>query len=185
MPRAPRLLSVLIDSWVVQQGREKPTISDGCTSCQLPDVRRSGVQQVVFVFCICLSFLYYVQYCEPTVLCSVQFVRVFSTLRRGNSFRRLTLQLQLNLGTDAVSSTPPAHDEATLSKLSYRYDRADAPRTPEGTVRSASSDAQGEGAVVAWMAIRHAHARTYCSTVCVGDGVPPCRWGQYGDTRGA
>ncbi len=34
--------------------------------------------RVAFAFCICLSFSYYAQYCEPTVL---QFVRVFSTSR--------------------------------------------------------------------------------------------------------
>jgi hypothetical protein len=33
---------------------------------QLPDVRSSGVQQVVFILCICLSFLYCLQYSEPT-----------------------------------------------------------------------------------------------------------------------
>lgn len=45
---------------------------------------RSGVQQVVFVFCICLSFLYYAQYCEPTV---PQFLRVFSTSQAARTSR--------------------------------------------------------------------------------------------------
>ena len=48
--------------------------------------RRSGVQQVVFVFCICLSFLYYAQYCEPTV---PQFLRVFSTSQTAATSRQL------------------------------------------------------------------------------------------------
>jgi hypothetical protein len=47
---------------------------------------RSGVQQVVFVFCICLSFLYYAQYCEPTV---PQFLRVFSTSQTAATSRQL------------------------------------------------------------------------------------------------
>ncbi len=40
------------------------TYQAAATSWQLPDVRSSGVQQVVFIFCICLSFLYILRVCR-------------------------------------------------------------------------------------------------------------------------
>jgi hypothetical protein len=40
--------------------------------------------RVIFAFCICLSFSYYAQYCEPTV---PQFLRVFSTSQAARTSR--------------------------------------------------------------------------------------------------
>ncbi len=68
---------VCLSLWLSLQGynivRVFNTSQTAATSWQLRDVRHSSVWCVVFAFCIGLVFLYYAQYCEPTVL---QFVRV-------------------------------------------------------------------------------------------------------------